>query len=331
MKKFISVFLGIFLVGCVYSVGSPLAFPKIECSNPKNFSKSQKDNLIYAYTFGAKQGMGYIMAAIAWQESCAGAYMMNFSDPSAGLYHAHIPVVIKYYSNYKDSDFTRNVMGQMLIDDKDFASQIALSTLLYWYNYHKKNLKNTIKSYNKGFKWEKDKTSNVLAESYYKSITKKIALLQSYLPPHLALSQNKNQITAQSNSKSLPLAKSSATKPTTTKSNATNVAKLSAKNQAIANSFHNRQTQRQSAKTTQQNTQAESNHQTSSESTSKSTLESKPESILDSTLDSNSNSTSPTTQDFIDIPANQPQNQHFDESAESKMDFEDYHLIFEGY
>lgn len=166
------------------------AFPQVECATPSRFSKAQRENLIYAYTFGAPKGMGYTMAAIAWQESCAGAYMLNFADPSAGLYHAHIPVVLKYYSSYKDNAFTRNVIGQILIDNRQFASQVALDSLMYWHRYHKGNYKNIIKSYNKGFKWERDKASNKLAESYYLDIMRKIRLLESYIPKY---SRVKNQ------------------------------------------------------------------------------------------------------------------------------------------
>ncbi len=180
---------------CAFSVlqAAPSAkFPQVECANLNRFTKAQRDHIIYAYNFGAPKGMGYTMAAIAWQESCAGAYMMNFSDPSAGLYHAHIPVVLKYYSSYNDTPFTRNVMGQLLIDDRRFASQVALDSLMYWHKYHKGNHKNIIKSYNKGFKWEKDRASNKLAESYYLSIGKKIRALESYIPKY---SRVKNQST----------------------------------------------------------------------------------------------------------------------------------------
>lgn len=189
------VVFGVFVLGISPLCASqtkpdPAVFPQYECTEPKKFSKTQRDNIIYAYNFGAPHGMGYTLAAIAWQESCAGVYMMNFSDPSAGLYHAHIPVVLKYYSKYEDNAFTRNVMGQMLIDNRLFASQIALDTLLYWQKYHKGNHKNTIKSYNKGFKWQKDKENNTLAESYYNSVSKKMRALETYIPRY---SRVKNQ------------------------------------------------------------------------------------------------------------------------------------------
>ncbi len=183
------------ILGCLYIFYAMCAFggdfiPQIECGDPHRFSKAQRENIIYAYTFGAPKGLGYTLAAIAWQESCGGAYMLNFSDPSAGLYHAHIPIVIKNYFNSKDSSFNRNVVGQILINDITFSSKVALDMILYWYKYHKGNYKNTIKSYNKGFKWQKDPISDRLAESYYTSIIAKISALEAYIPRY---SRVKNQ------------------------------------------------------------------------------------------------------------------------------------------
>lgn len=190
--RFLSIAMALCCMWALMQAAPSAKFPQVECANPHRFTKAQRDHIIYAYNFGAPKGMGYTMAAIAWQESCAGAYMLNFSDPSAGLYHAHIPVVLKYYSSYNDTPFTRNVMGQLLIDDRKFASQVALDSLMYWHGYHKGNHKNIIKSYNKGFRWQKERASNKLAESYYLNIRKKIRALESYIPKY---SRVKNQST----------------------------------------------------------------------------------------------------------------------------------------
>lgn len=188
--RFLSIAMALCCMWALMQAAPSAKFPQVECANPHRFTKAQRDHIIYAYNFGAPKGMGYTMAAIAWQESCAGAYMLNFSDPSAGLYHAHIPVVLKYYSSYNDTPFTRNVMGQLLIDDRKFASQVALDSLMYWHRYHRGNYKNIIKSYNKGFRWQKERVSNKLAESYYLNIRKKIRALESYIPKY---SRVKNQ------------------------------------------------------------------------------------------------------------------------------------------
>lgn len=120
------------------------------------------------------------MAAIAWKESCAGLYRINFDDPSAGIYHAHLPGVIKRHYKAKNTSFRRNVVAEKLIRDPEFASKIALEELLYWKKIHKDHWKNIIKSYNKGFSWQKSKARNKLAEAYYEDISKRVKILEDY-------------------------------------------------------------------------------------------------------------------------------------------------------
>ncbi|MGL2856387.1 hypothetical protein ACQJ99_01200 [Helicobacter pylori] len=147
------------------------------CDNLKDFNARQKEVLKAAYQFGSKENLGYEMAGIAWKESCAGVYKINFSDPSAGVYHSYIPSVLKSYG-HNDSPFLRNVMGELLIKDDAFASEVALKELLYWKTRYHDNLKDMIKSYNKGSRWEKNEKSNADAEKYYEEIQDKIRRLK---------------------------------------------------------------------------------------------------------------------------------------------------------
>ncbi|MGL2831975.1 hypothetical protein ACQJ94_05270 [Helicobacter pylori] len=147
------------------------------CDNLKDFNANQKEVLKAAYQFGSKENLGYEMAGIAWKESCAGVYKINFSDPSAGVYHSYIPSVLKSYG-HNDSPFLRNVMGELLIKDDAFASEVALKELLYWKTRYHDNLKDMIKSYNKGSRWEKNEKSNAEAEKYYEEIQDKIRRLK---------------------------------------------------------------------------------------------------------------------------------------------------------
>ncbi|RVZ67432.1 hypothetical protein EC578_07120 [Helicobacter pylori] len=147
------------------------------CDNLKDFNAKQKEVLKFAYQFGSKENLGYEMAGIAWKESCAGVYKINFSDPSAGVYHSYIPSVLKSYG-HNDSPFLRNVMGELLIKDDAFASQVALKELLYWKTRYHDNLKDMIKSYNKGSRWERNEKSNADAEKYYEEIQDKIRRLK---------------------------------------------------------------------------------------------------------------------------------------------------------
>ncbi|GAA7129429.1 hypothetical protein HpBGD38_11140 [Helicobacter pylori] len=147
------------------------------CDNLKDFNAKQKEVLKSAYQFGSKENLGYEMASIAWKESCAGVYKINFSDPSAGVYHSYIPSVLKSYG-HNDSPFLRNVMGELLIKDDTFASEVALKELLYWKTRYHDNLKDMIKSYNKGSRWEKNEKSNADAEKYYEEIQDRIRRLK---------------------------------------------------------------------------------------------------------------------------------------------------------
>ncbi|MGN8379473.1 hypothetical protein ACR9JW_05370 [Helicobacter pylori] len=147
------------------------------CDNLKDFNAKQKEVLKAAYQFGSKENLGYEMAGIAWKESCAGVYKINFSDPSAGVYHSYIPSVLKSYG-HNDSPFLRNVMGELLIKDDAFASEVALKELLYWKTRYHDNLKDMIKSYNNGSRWEKNEKSNAEAEKYYEEIQDRIRRLK---------------------------------------------------------------------------------------------------------------------------------------------------------
>ncbi|WQY10572.1 hypothetical protein KVL45_04780 [Helicobacter pylori] len=147
------------------------------CDNLKDFNAKQKEVLKAAYQFGSKENLGYEMAGIAWKESCAGVYKINFSDPSAGVYHSYIPSVLKSYG-HNNSPFLRNVMGELLIKDDAFASEVALKELLYWKTRYHDNLKDMIKSYNKGSRWEKNEKSNADAEKYYEEIQDRIRRLK---------------------------------------------------------------------------------------------------------------------------------------------------------
>ncbi|WP_187908095.1 hypothetical protein [Helicobacter pylori] len=147
------------------------------CDSIKDFNAKQKEVLKAAYQFGSKENLGYEMASIAWKESCAGVYKINFSDPSAGIYHAYIPSVLKSYG-HNNSPFLRNVMGELLIRNDTLASEVALKELLYWRTRYHDNLKDMIKSYNKGSRWERSEKSNAEAEKYYEEIQDRIRRLK---------------------------------------------------------------------------------------------------------------------------------------------------------
>lgn len=94
------------------------------------------------------------LAAIAIVESGAGKWLVNLQDPSAGVYHININTAMKRSPNKIDSNFTRNLMAQRLIEDQKFAAGFAIAELLYWKNYHHGNWNKVWASYNAGFNYD---------------------------------------------------------------------------------------------------------------------------------------------------------------------------------
>lgn len=174
-------------------------------SSIEQLSARQIDVLRKAYRYGQKHDLGYTLAAIAWKESCAGEYRMNFQDPSAGIFHAHIPTVLKRHPHLRNNGFTQNRLGEKLIRDDEFAANEAISQLLYWKKVHNNDWDSIIKSYNKGFSWQKDKAKAALANAYLRDVTHRYNQLkerlhsirpkgQLRLPVYEAMPQNKKPI-----------------------------------------------------------------------------------------------------------------------------------------
>lgn len=143
-------------------------------------SEQQKETLINAYRYGAPHNLGYSLAAIAWQESCAGAYRVNFDDPSAGVFHTYIPGVFDRHPELKRNGFMENVIGEKLINDFYFAANEAILELKAWQK-RSGNWKDLIKSYNKGTKWKRDTEANQKAERYFAKINQKVKTLKQFL------------------------------------------------------------------------------------------------------------------------------------------------------
>jgi len=177
MSKIFSIFLFLTLI----LFGQEKIEIENRCVSFEEFSESQKNIILQAYLAGHAEGFGYTLAAIAWHESCAGEYRVNFQDPSAGIFHAYIPSVFKRHPELKDNGFTHNMIGHRLVTDDDFSTRIALEELRFWNKIHSGNWKNIVKSYNRGFSWQSEKKANESAEDYYASVSEKAKTIERYI------------------------------------------------------------------------------------------------------------------------------------------------------
>lgn len=173
----------------LYLVASfAIAKDPLSCSNIKEFKDFQLENLRYAYHYGKKDGLGFTMAAIAWKESCAGAYRYNAQDPSAGNYHVLLESAVildRIFKGSKNanrpvSQFEKNVIADRLVRSKRFASKIALYQLKEWKKIRKGDMRKVIKSYNRGYLWESSEANNKSAEAYANDILEKIKILKKF-------------------------------------------------------------------------------------------------------------------------------------------------------
>lgn len=155
------------------------------------FSDEQIANLTYAFKFGEqfntngtpkqpneahKPGLGYVFAAIAWQESSAYEDPRKLSHSKGhqayGMFQNYLPTV---KSRFKQMgiDMPKEEIIRLLISRENSAewSYIELKT---WLKYHKGHLRNALASYNGGYNWKSKQT-----QGYAKSVLNKATYLKN--------------------------------------------------------------------------------------------------------------------------------------------------------
>lgn len=122
----------------------------------------QKLIMAKTYMIGLQNDLELTLMAIAWQESKAGKYLMNLSDPSFGVFHI-VP---------KGNDWEKSREAERLMDF-EYSISKTIEILEYWKKYHKGNWQNTIKSYNAGYNYNSKK-----ADQYLSHIQAKVRVLR---------------------------------------------------------------------------------------------------------------------------------------------------------
>ena len=152
-----------------------------------NLSFKQRDIMITSIKSGKQYDLGYTLAAIAWQESKFGEYLVNLNDPSCGVYHIYLPDLLNRLGK-KDTSWNRNVVCSRLINDFNFGLTEAIGRLEFWKNYwYSKGLRGNklwrymIMSYNAGTSFLHNKKSKMKAKQYLKHIIRKVRVLKRYV------------------------------------------------------------------------------------------------------------------------------------------------------
>ncbi|MDK1290160.1 hypothetical protein [Pseudoalteromonas umbrosa] len=168
-----------FLIGAL-SFTSEAAY---RCDELHQLDASQLHTLLNAFHLGLDHGYGYSLAAIAWKESLAGKVKVNYSDPSFGVFHAHLTYAARREG--VTSNFNKNILAQRLMDDIQFAASHAIMELDYWKSVHgDNNWRKIWASYNAGHNWE-------AVPHYAADIAYKIRVLQTCFIPKMMLNLSK--------------------------------------------------------------------------------------------------------------------------------------------
>lgn len=122
------------------------------CGPVEALDQQQVQTLYQSYNYGKEYNMGLSLAAIAWQESNAGLYPINISDPSFGVHHILLSTAMKR-SDVKNTNYHRNMLASKLLDHNVSAS-FAIKELQYWSKYHKGNWSRIWASYNAGHNYK---------------------------------------------------------------------------------------------------------------------------------------------------------------------------------
>lgn len=129
----------------------------------ERLSESQIGVIYQAFEAGRGNDMSYSLAAIAWQESQGGKYMINLQDPSSGVFHITINNALSYIK-WRDTPFNRNRVAQLLIDDFELSAEFAMINLQFWKDHHGNDWNKIWGSYNGGYRPNMEYASDIASK-----------------------------------------------------------------------------------------------------------------------------------------------------------------------
>lgn len=145
-----------------------------ECAAEKILDKQQMTVVRQAYALGIPHDLGYSLAAIVWQESGAGKWLINVQEHSYGPFQINLKTAIRRTGDGLLSPFQQNVLATSLLDLR-FASTYAIQELEYWQSVHgREHWRSIWASYNGGWRY-----GSPLPQRYADNIINKIALLKN--------------------------------------------------------------------------------------------------------------------------------------------------------
>lgn len=133
------------------------------------FTPQQMEVLHYAYQFGEQftkqgeqkddanrydgKGLGYIFAALVWQESSAGTVTKGKDGHAAyGIFQNYLPTLRNRMAQNNVNMSDREIIRHVGL--RENSATWAYEELNYWLHVHKGDTRKAIASYNAGWKWK---------------------------------------------------------------------------------------------------------------------------------------------------------------------------------
>lgn len=161
-----------------------LAFCSMASGSEHSFSNVQLDNLHYAYNFGEQfskdakfkkhevrydnNGLGYVMAAMSWQESSAGTIFVGKPNHAAyGIFQNYLPTVRNRVKQLGWQMSDKEIIS--MLKKRENSATWAYVELSYWLNVHNGDMRKALAGYNAGWDTKAGKVyaSKVLEKANY--------------------------------------------------------------------------------------------------------------------------------------------------------------------
>lgn len=141
-------------------------------------TKVQQSTFLQGLEYGLDNELGYLMVAISWKESNLGLDNINKGDGRHGSYSVYqilVDTAMRKLGIKKKNEWKLVGLKSRLLLDHNFAADLAVDELKYWYKVHKGNIKKTLASYNAGWK----STDSARGSAYAEDILLRVKVLEA--------------------------------------------------------------------------------------------------------------------------------------------------------
>jgi len=159
------------------AIAQPNELP--ECERYNSLSEDQQTVLYEAWLYGLQHDYAWTLPAIAWAESNAGMWRLNYFSHDFGVMQINIETASRMLG--VTSRFKKIELAQQLVDDNELNYYLGSRVLKHFQR--GRVMTNDVwiemvKSYNEGYRWRSDEQSAIKAQGYYETVAQNVRELR---------------------------------------------------------------------------------------------------------------------------------------------------------